>query len=155
MSFVIAGLDPAPFRALYGLPDAALAARRAVRVVADAKPGFPCRITLEDAAPGETLLLANYTHLPVDGPYRASHALYVREGAEKQARFVDEVPEQLASRLISLRAFDRHDRMTDAEVAEGFALEPLIRRMFADPAVAFLHAHNARQGCFAARIDRG
>jgi hypothetical protein len=45
--------------------------------------------------------------------------------------------------------------MTDAEVVEGTALEPLIESMFADPAVAFLHVHNAKRGCFAARVDRG
>jgi hypothetical protein len=28
-------------------------------------------------------------------------------------------------------------------------------RFFADPAITYLHAHNAQPGCFAARIDRG
>ena len=155
MSFVITGLDPAPFRPLYGLDDAALAALGAMRVVADSKPGFPCRVTLEDADIGEVLLLLNYEHLPDASPYRSRHAIFVREGAEASARFEDEVPEKLAIRLLSVRAFDAQAMMTDADVVEGNALEPLIEKMFADPAVAFLHVHNAKRGCFAARVDRG
>lgn len=154
MSYIVSGLDPAPFRHLYGAGPAVLAAAAAVRVVADAQPGFPCRVTLEDAAPGESLLLLSYEHLPVDGPYRARHAIFVREGAAAPARFEDAIPEQLATRLISLRAFDRHGMMTEADVVEGKALDPLVRRYLARPSTAFLHAHNARRGCFAARIDR-
>jgi hypothetical protein len=155
MSFVIVGLDPAPFRRLYGRDDAALAAQGVIRMRAEAKPGFPCRVTLEDAEPGEAVLLLNHEHLPVDTPYRSRHAIFVREGAERAARFQDEVPEQLACRLLSVRAFDAAGMMTDADVVEGGALAPLIERFFADPAVAYLHAHNARRGCFAARVDRG
>lgn len=71
MSYVITGLDPAPFRYLYGLSDAELAKAGAIRMTADAKPGFPCRVTLEDAEPGTAVLLLNHEHLPVDTPYRS------------------------------------------------------------------------------------
>jgi len=154
MRFVIRGLDPAPFRALYGLSDAALAERRVVRMRADAKPGFPCRVTLEDAEPGEELLLVNYEHLPVDSPYRSRHAIFVREGAETPALYEDVVPEQLTRRLLSVRSFDDAGMMRDADVIDGSALESLIARMFADENTAYLHVHNAKRGCFAARVDR-
>jgi len=65
------------------------------------------------------------------------------------------VPEPLAIRLLSVRAFDAAGMMTDADVVEGRELEPLIARFFADPAVDYLHVHNAKRGCFAARVDRG
>jgi hypothetical protein len=152
--FVITGLDPAPFRHLYGKSDAELAAAGAVRMRADKAPGFPCRITLEDAAPGEDLLLVNYEHLPVATPYRSAHAIFVRDGAETPARFENTVPEQFAVRLLSVRAFDAAGMMTDAEVIDGRNLESLIARMFAYPAVAYLHVHNAKPGCFAGRVDR-
>ena len=155
MSYVISGLDPASFQRLYGLSDEALAAEQVVRMTADSKPGFPCRVTLEDAEPGEVLLLLNYEHLPDASPYRSRHAIFVREGAETPALYIDEIPEQLATRLLSVRAFDRYAMMTNADVVEGNALEPLIETMFADPAVTYLHVHNARPGCFAARVDRG
>jgi hypothetical protein len=154
MSYVIQGLDPSPFRPLYGLSDEELQAAGAIRMIADARPGFPCRVSLEDAEPGEALLLVNFEHLAIDTPYRSRHAIFVREGEEAAVRYEDEVPEQLARRLLSVRSFDAMGMMTDAEVIDGTQLEPLIGRMFADPAVAYLHVHNAKRGCFAARVDR-
>jgi hypothetical protein len=153
--FVIRGLDPAPFAALYGLSDAALAEQGVVRMAVDARPGFPCRVSLEDVDVGETVLLLNHEHLPVETPYRQRHAIFVREGAAESARFENEIPDQLAIRTLSLRAYDAEGMMTDADLVEGRALPTLIDRFFADPSVAYLHAHNAKRGCFAARIDRG
>ena len=155
MSYVISGIDPAPFRHLYGLSDAALADAGAVRMIADAKPGFPCRVTLEDAEPGAAVLLVNHEHLPVDTPYRSRHAIFVAEGAERRARFANAIPEQLRLRLLSVRAFDANDMMIDADVLDGASLEAEIARMLDDPRAAYLHVHNARRGCFAARVDRG
>ena len=152
--FVIRGLDPAPFLRFYGQSDAALAEQGVVRMRVDATPGFPCRVTLEDVAPGADVLLLNFEHLPVATPYRARHAIFVREGADAPARFEDVVPDVLARRLLSLRAFDAAGMMTDADVIDGIDLAPAIERMLADPAVMYLHAHNAKRGCFAARIDR-
>ena len=126
MSFVIAGIDPAPCRHLFGLSEDALAERQVVRMVADAKPGFPCRVTLADADPGETVLLVNYEHQPLDTPYRSRHAIFVREWAIAIGRFVNVVPESLALRLLSVRAFDAAGMMTDADVIDGTDLEALI-----------------------------
>jgi hypothetical protein len=154
MSYVITGLDPAPFRHLYGLSEAELADAGAMRMIADAKPGFPCRVTLEDAEPGAAVLLVNHEHLPVDTPYRSCHAIFVAEGAKRAARYENAIPEQLRSRLLSVRAFDADDMMIDAEVLGGAGLDAEIARMFADSRAAYLHVHNARRGCFAARVDR-
>ncbi|MFX7918386.1 DUF1203 domain-containing protein, partial [Acinetobacter baumannii] len=104
--FAIAGLDPAPFAPLFGLSDAALADRGVERMTVTHQPGFPCRVTLEDAAVGETVLLLNYEHLPVATPSRQRHAIFVREGATQAARYVDQVPDQLAIRPLSVRAYD-------------------------------------------------
>lgn len=154
MSFRITGLPAALFRPLYGLSDAALLARGVRRCVADRKPGFPDRIELRDAEPGETLLLLNYMHQPAANPYRASHAIFVREGAECTWDRIDEVPALLRSRLLSVRAFDADDLMIDADVVDGAALETLIERSFADRRAAYLHLHYARRGCYAARVER-
>lgn len=156
MSYVITGLPLEDYRPLFGLPDAELAARGVLRYVADTPVGYPCRITLEDARPGETLLLMNYEHLPEDTPYRASHAIFVNESATATRRAVDEIPGCLAVRpAIALRAYDRRHMMLVAAIAPGAELEPLIRRMLDTPEVDYLHAHNAGRGCFAARIERG
>lgn len=155
MSFMITGLPVDEFRPLFGLSDPALAARGVIRHVATAPVGFPCRITLEDAAAGQTLLLLNYEHQSADTPYRSRHAIYVSEAAMQTRRVVDEIPGCLSVRpLISLRAFDAGGMMTAAEIAPGAELTPVIERMLADPQVSYLHAHNAGRGCYAARIDR-
>jgi hypothetical protein len=117
-------------------------------------PGYPCRIALEDAAPGETLLLLNWRHLDADSPYRADGPIFVREAAQATARVRNAIPEQQRSRLLSVRAYDANGWMRDAEVVEGVGLEGLIEGFFADAEVAFLHVHNARRGCYACRIDR-
>jgi hypothetical protein len=155
MDYVIRGLPLPPFQPLFGLDDVALRAYGAVRVIADAKPGYPCRVTLQDAEPGERLLLLPWTHLDVDTPYRAGGPIFVRESALAQGVFRNMVPEQQRGRLLSVRAYDADGWMRDAEVDEGVRLEALIERFFADPQVACLQVHNARRGCYACRVDRG
>jgi hypothetical protein len=154
MSFQIRGLPRATFTALFALTDAELAARNVVRMVADKHPGFPCRVSLRDAEPGEKVLLLNYEHLAVASPYRSRHAIFVRENAVDARLDVDEIPEVLETRLLSLRAFDRAGTMIDADVMQGSELATAISRMLDKSAVDYLHVHNAKPGCFAARVDR-
>lgn len=154
MAFRIQGLSPEPFTPFFGLPDGDLAHHGIVRYVVDEMPGFPDRIELRDAEPGETVLLVNHVHQPADTPYRASHAIFVREGAREPAVHVDMVPEVLQRRLISLRGFDAAHMMVEGDVVDGRDLATLITSCFANPEVAYLHAHFAKRGCFAARIDR-
>ena len=154
MSFRITGLSPDFFGHLFGLPDEVLARHGVKRCCADRKPGFPDRIEVRDAEPGERLLLLNYMHQPAATPYRASHAIFVREHATGRYDRIDEIPEALRLRLISLRAFDEGDEMIDGAVLDGARLEEGIEAMFADPAARYLHAHYASRGCYAARVDR-
>ncbi len=154
MSFRITGLSPAPFRHLFGLSDADLAQHGARRYVADEVPGFPDRIELRDADLGEALLLVNHLHQPAATPYRASHAVFVREGAETAYDRVNEVPDVLQRRVISLRGFDARHFMIEGDLIDGRELAGLIKRFLANPEVAYLHAHYAKRGCYAARVDR-
>jgi len=154
MDFQVSGLDYTEFAPLFGMTHAQLAERNIVKRVADERPGFPCRVSLQDAEPGETLLLLNYEHLAVASPYRARHAIYVRENAQAARLDVNEIPEVMRTRLLSLRAYDDAGMMVNADVASGEAVTPLIRQMFENGRVALIHAHNAKPGCFAARIDR-
>ena len=155
MDYIVRGLPLQPFAHLFGMDDARLRARGIVRMAADAKPGYPCRVTLEDAEPGETLLLLNWRHLDADTPYRSDGPIFVRESATDTRVVRNAIPEQQRTRLLSVRAYDADGWMRDAEVVEGVALEALVGKFFGDPAVAFLHVHNARRGCYACRIDRG
>lgn len=154
MGYRITGISSIPFEHLYGMADEGLAAHGARRYVVNEKPGFPDRISLRDAEVGETVLLVNYTHQPAQTPYQSNHAIFVLEGARETAWVVDAVPEALQLRTLSLRAFDAEGWMLDADLVEGREAEGLIHKFFANPQVAYIHAHNARRGCFAARIDR-
>ncbi len=154
MGFRITGLSPEPFRHLFGLPDEELARLGVKRYVVDMKPGFPDRVEMRDAEPGETVLLLNHVCQPADTPYRATHAIFVREGAIDTYDQVNQVPAAMRGRLLSLRAYDKADMMVDADIVEGAQLEPLIERLFANPAISYIHAHNAKRGCYSGRIDR-
>jgi hypothetical protein len=153
-SFRISGLPIAPFAHLFGLDDDALAARGAKRYVVDQKPGFPDRIEMRDLEPGERALLLNYVHQDAETPYRASHAIFVGESARETYTAVNTVPEVMRRRAIGLRAFDAAGMMLDADITDGTELEALIEHLFANPETAYIHAHYAKRGCFAARIDR-
>lgn len=154
MTFRVIGLSPEPFRPLFGLPDEELARHGACRIVADAPFGFPDRIEISDAAPGESLLLVNYLHQPAATPYRASHAIFVRERAVAPTDLAGEIPPAMRARPLSLRAFDGEGMMVDADLVEGREAEGLIGRLLADRRTAYIQAHYARRGCYAGRIER-
>jgi hypothetical protein len=154
MSFAVTGLPVESFKRLFGLGDDALRERGVIRQTAVAGERFPCRITLKDAPAGDTLLLLNFQHHDVASPYRSNYAIYVNEAATETTRLVDDLPPVLRGRPIALRGFDAGGLLLDAELALADDVEAVIRRQFAIQEVAYLHAHNARAGCFAARIDR-
>ena len=154
MSFRIQGLSRQSFKRLIGQPEEVLLRQGARRQLADSCPAYPDRITLDDVPLGEPVLLLNHEHQSADTPFRASHAIFVWEHAPATWNRVDEIPPAIARRLISLRAFDAGHMMIDADIAPGDALPSLIERLFANSQVAYLHAHYAKWGCYAARVDR-
>jgi hypothetical protein len=154
MRFQVSPLPAGRFRDLFGQNDAALLAIGVEPAIADSKPGFPCRVSLRDAEPGERVLLLNYEHQPAATPYRSAHAIYVIDGAEEARPDVDEAPELMRSRLLSVRAFSEDGHLVGADIATGDAIAPLFRRLLSDPKASYLHAHYARFGCYAARVDR-
>ena len=154
MTYRIAGLDPAQFASLFAMPDHRLAQHRARRVTADADRGFPCRVTLEDARAGERLLLVHHVHHDVEAPYRSAFAIFVREDAQQAAVYADACPPCFERRTLSLRGFADDGALAEARLAAPGEADETIRALFANPQIAFINAHNAAAGCFAARIER-
>lgn len=154
MTYKISGLDPAQFAHLFGLSDEELAARGAVRMTASGQPTFPCRVQLDDAKAGESLLLVNYVSHDGNNPYRASHAIFASEDAGEAATYDDKIPPALDRRILSLRAFDKAGMMVHAELVQPSEADPVVRRMLADQVVDHVDAHTAIRGCFMARADR-
>jgi Protein of unknown function (DUF1203) len=154
MTYRITGLSPEPFADLIGADAAMLAERGAVRVTAAAKPGYPCRITLDDAEPGETLILLNHVSHDVATPYRSAYAIYVREAATETAIFEDAVPPVFENRPMAFRGFDADGMLCNAALALPGEADAKIRMLFDQPDIAYLHAHNAAHGCFSAKVER-
>ena len=153
MSYVVRGLDPAPFEPLFGLSDEELAKHGAVRMTVT-DPTFPCRVSLNDRSIGETVLLVNHVSHDVANPYRATHAIFVAEAQQEPAEYVDRVPPVFETRVLSLRGFDKDGMMAEAILTQPGGAEDGIRRLFANPQIETIHAHNATRGCFSAKIER-
>lgn len=155
MQFRIRGLSPQPFQALFALSEADLLTQNVKRYIADDEDGgYPDRIAMRHAQPGEVVLLLNYLYLPEHTPYRASHAIFVAEGSKQAYDQINEVPDVMRQRLLSLRAFDANHMMIDADIVDGLAVEALIERLFSNRDTSYIQAHYARRGCYAGRIDR-
>jgi hypothetical protein len=153
MSYVVRGLDPAQFEPLFGLSDEELEKRGAVRMTVTS-PTFPCRVSLTDRALGESVLLVNHVSHDVANPYRAAHAIFIAEADQDAAEYVDDVPPVFEKRVLSLRGFDADGMMADALLTQPGEADAGIRKLFANPAIETIHAHNAARGCFSARIER-
>lgn len=145
------GLDAEQFRGLFALSDAELAARNIVKMAAE--PGSPCRVSLEDAVPGEKVLLLPFTHQTAATPYRGSGAIFVRQSAA-QAYDSDVPPPVFRSRALSLRAYDETGMMVEADLCEGPEVDAACARLLGNDKVAYIHAHYAKYGCYGAKVTR-
>jgi hypothetical protein len=154
MNFRVRGLSADAFSHLYGLSEYALAQQGVIRMIVDQCPGFPDRVEMREGQVGEAFLLVNHASQPAPTPYRATHAIFVREGAAEAYDAVNEIPDVLRCRLLSLRAFDDKGMMLDADVVPGADIEPLIAKFFANPDVKNIHVHNAKRGCYSGLIER-
>lgn len=153
-SFRLVGLSPDRFATLFGLPSEELDRLGVRRVTATARPGFPCRVSLADAEPGDELLLLPFEHQPQNSPYRASGPIYVKAGAKQRTLAIGEIPDYVSLRQISVRAYDGEHLMVGAEVCAGDQVRAEIERQLDDPRVSYIHLHNAKRGCFSCLVQR-
>jgi len=153
-NFRIVGLPLAQFEPLFSLNDNELAQKGARRLIVDAKPGFPCRVSLQDTEIGERVILVPFVHHDVDSPYRASGPIFVRETAEQVEPAPGEIPDVVASRILSVRAYNDKGTMVNASVTPGNEVKSQIEKFFGDAKVSYLHLHNAGAGCYSCRVER-
>jgi Protein of unknown function (DUF1203) len=153
-SFQILGISHEQFEPLFLLSNEQLKEHGAERRIATESPGYPCRISLEDAGVGEELLLLPYLHQPAASPYRSSGPIFVRRGAKQRRLGVGEVPSYVSSRLMSVRAYDAAHMMVAASVCEGVHAAQELEKYFSNDQVEYIHLHNAKQGCFSCQVIR-
>ncbi len=147
MTFRLTPLSPETAASLRARADA-------VHVVAGVSPGFPCRRCLRDAEVGDALVLVGHDPFRGASPYTGSGPLYLHAEDCAPDDRPGEVPDQLRSRLLSVRGYDAAHLLRHADVVDGEDAAAEFARQLADPRVAYLHVHNARPGCFAVRVDR-
>lgn len=153
-TFQLSGINHNQFLPLLDLSDAELSEQGIVRTQATSNPGFPCRVSLEDAAIGDELLLLPYWHHQVNTPYSSLGPVYIRIGVTQAILPPGIVPDYVTRRIISIRAYDQRNMMIAADVSPGSAVAQRIRRLFNDPNVSYIHLHNAKQGCFSCLASR-
>jgi len=153
-NFQITGIDGPGLEPLFAMSDGVLAEKGVVRMIVDRKPGFPCRISLEDAEIGEEVLLLPYVHHNTSSPYRGSGPIYIRKNARPASFAVNEIPGMLLHRLLSVRAYDSAGMMQQALVLNGSELQKTIHELFANTHIEYLQIHNASPGCYNCQVNR-
>jgi hypothetical protein len=154
MNFKISALSPEPFNALFSLSDTQLKHRNILKQTVTKAFSTPCRVSLEDANIGDTVLLLNYQHINEQTPFQAAHAIYIRKGVKQAYPAVNEVPEMIHSRVVSLRSFDSQHMMIAADLATAEQVTSKILTLFSNPSASYLHLHYAKQGCYIAKVNR-
>jgi hypothetical protein len=154
MKFRIKSLDDKEFSALFKLDDFALEKMGVVRMIVDEYPGFPCRVSLEDAQIGEEVILLPYQHHKTNSPYQASGPDFVLKIAKTPMFELNQIPTMFHHRLLSIRGYDKNGMMKEASVIEGNNLNEEIEKTFKNDEIHYIHIHNARPGCFNCVVER-
>ena len=154
MNFRIKAFDDLEFVALFNLGNSELEKIGAVKMIVDEFPGFPCRVSLEDAEIGEEVILLPYQHHKTNSPYQSSGPIFVRKIAKSSIYEINEIPKMFNHRLLSLRGYDKNAIMKDASVIEGNNLKAQIFKIFENDDIQYIHIHNAKPGCYNCLVER-
>ncbi len=154
IDFQISPLPYEHFSSLFNASSSDLEKIGAVKSIVDKKPGFPCRVSLQDAEVGEQVILLPYQHHSTNSPYQATGPIYVRKNVSTASLEKNEIPMMLIERLLSLRAYSMQGFMIEANVVEGVQLHYALQSAFKNEAVEYIHIHNAKPGCFNCSVAR-
>ncbi len=157
LPFVIHAIPDHVVSAARERSDAGTAADGDVRRLV-AEGGEPLRCCLQDAVPGERLLLFNHRPvLPAASPYQESGAVFAHarvvdcQGAEPTARY----PHDWRGRPQVLRAYDKKGSIhPSTRVHDGTDPEGVIAEVLSDPDVVLIHSRNIAHGCYMFAIGR-
>ncbi len=154
VSFQFHALEKVLFSKYFKMNESELKEAGATIFESDKCPCYPCRVSLTDAAVGESVLAVSYEHNAVSSPYRASGPIFIRANAERAQLNRNEVPELLSHRLLSIRGYSHLDQMVEAETAMGHNLEGVLLELLNNRNVEYIHVHNAGPGCFNCAVTR-
>jgi hypothetical protein len=124
-------------------------------VEVDAPVGYPCRVTLEWAKPGERVLLFKHRPFSAPSPYAEEGPVFARMDAPAKVLPIDTLPDYVAIMpLVIVRAYDQRNAIACAEAVPGAACAEAIGKAFAREDVAYVHIRAGAYGCFQFRVDR-
>lgn len=152
--FQVSSLDALEFNHFFDLSEKELSSINAIKMIAKTNPGYPCRVSLEDAQIGEEVLLLNYEHHKVNSPYKASGPVFIRRNVKTANLKTNQIPEMLKHRLLSLRAYNSSAIMIESETVKGENLADKIDMIFSNDLVNYIHIHNSGPGCYNCQINR-
>ncbi len=153
-NFQIKSLQDTEFLHLFKLEHHELEKMGAIKMIVDKKPGFPCRVSLQDAEVGEEVILLPYQHHQTHSPYRSAGPIFVRKNAATASLSTNEIPKMLEKRLLSIRGYNKYGMMKEAHVCEGQSLREILDKIFADASIDYAHIHSAKQGCYNCKVER-
>jgi Protein of unknown function (DUF1203) len=115
----------------------------------------PCRSCLTVFRPGEGRLLFSYAPNQCDHPYNEVGPIYIHENECRAYAKFQEFPSELRTRRpLVLRCYADNGEMVGGELVGERPVEDVIKTLFSDPDVSYLHARTATVGCYIARIER-
>ena len=154
MNFKIQALNHKEFESLFELSDAELEKLSINRMTVDEKPGYPCRVSLEDAEIGEEVILVPYDFHRTNSPYQSRGPIFIRKGIVTKELGINEIPVMLNHRLLSFRGFDKDGFMKEAITAKGANTKDVIEKIFENPEIDYIHIHNSSPGCYNCEVRR-
>ena len=154
MNFQIKALDHKQFEALFTLTEKELSKIGGLKMIVDEKPGFPCRVSLEDAKIGEEVILIPFEHHKTNSPYQANGPIFIRKGINQKELEINEIPKMLNHRLLSFRGYDEDGIMKSAITGEGKNTKSIVEKMFNMNEIQYIHIHNSSPGCFNCEVNR-
>jgi late competence protein required for DNA uptake (superfamily II DNA/RNA helicase) len=153
-NFQIKALPYHQFAHLFSASETQLKNVGAVKMTVDEFPGFPCRVSLQDATIGEEVILLPFQHHKTNSPYKATGPIFVRKNINEATLAINEIPTMLLHRLLSLRCYNKEGIMINATVIEGKIVSETLQTLFTNKEIAYVHIHNAKPGCYNCVVER-
>ncbi len=153
--FACIAIDPAiaeRFRAT-GLDDRGNPVKR---MTATNDSGFPCRVCLHYAKPGEEMLLGSYNLPKPQGLYWTPSPIFVHAEPCTPYEGADEIVDIVRhNALVSVRAYDADGMVLYdlGQVSDGTEVDAPLARALGDVRTSFVNIHTARPGCLLCRVE--
>ncbi|MGB5553918.1 MAG: DUF1203 domain-containing protein [Flavobacteriaceae bacterium] len=154
MNFQILALDDQIFDTFFNLNDNELEKLGGKRMIVDEKPGYPCRVSLEDAEIGEEVILLPYEFHKTKSPYQAKGPIFIRKGVKTTELEKNEIPIMLNHRLLSFRGYNKNGFMKTAITEKGDKTKDVIEKIFEIDEIEYIQIHNSSPGCYNCEVRR-